>query len=631
LFKNQFKTLLALNANAGSGKTFYLAIRYISLLFLDKNINEIICLTFTNNATIEMKMKIIDIVNNLKEDSIELSEIINQSGLTKKQILDNNNILKIKKLINLDNISKMRIFTIDAFVLKILKHYKDDIGIKKDFIIGNIDPENTIKNFIDNLDIETKEKYKYIQNDLNFTNKEMQDLFHYIYNKGDFEFSYLENIYKEINIDDLIEFKKNFEEKFDNLNYIKNENDYIQYFKIKEYIIIKKIIDIYELFKLSIFQNKKNKNIIDFADISNLTYKYILDKNKDISFLRCNDLLIDEFQDTNILQYKILEPFIDDIIQNNGSFFYVGDIKQSIYRFRGSNSLLFQYLQKDKNIKLEYLKYNYRSNKDIVDYINQKSKIYFKNYKNQISTNEDNSIIKNETFNNINKDLKEKLIKIIKTLKYKDITILCRNNNDIETIVSLLENIENINIDAQISKKLIKFEYVNNILYDYQKDNNIKNNISNYIENNYQNMNSIIKEYIIEIFEIHNNFEDIKYNFENFKININNENDNNNIKILTIHKSKGLEFKNVIIIDYLNEIHNIEDNIFFSYNNELEPSFHINYIGRSQYDNDFKNILINNYKLKLEDELNLFYVAISRPKENLFILKNNNIKSSFIK
>lgn len=55
--------------------------------------------------------------------------------------------------------------------------------------------------------------------------------------------------------------------------------------------------------------------------------------------------LLDEFQDTSTLQWRAVEPFVDEVLQDTGgerSFFYVGDVKQAIYGWRGGNADLFE-------------------------------------------------------------------------------------------------------------------------------------------------------------------------------------------------------------------------------------------------------------------------------------------------
>jgi len=93
--------------------------------------------------------------------------------------------------------------------------------------------------------------------------------------------------------------------------------------------------------------------------------------------------LLDEFQDTSRIQWKVLGSFIDEVIQDNGgerSLFYVGDTKQAIYSWRGGDPKLFFEIFKhynqgseesDKRIFERELKVSYRSAKQIVDFVNK--------------------------------------------------------------------------------------------------------------------------------------------------------------------------------------------------------------------------------------------------------------------
>ena len=89
--------------------------------------------------------------------------------------------------------------------------------------------------------------------------------------------------------------------------------------------------------------------------------------------------LLDEFQDTSRVQWKVLGSFIDEVIQDSGgerSLFYVGDTKQAIYSWRGGDPELFfeifNHYNKgsEKRVFARDLKVSYRSAKEIVDVIN---------------------------------------------------------------------------------------------------------------------------------------------------------------------------------------------------------------------------------------------------------------------
>ena len=86
---------------------------------------------------------------------------------------------------------------------------------------------------------------------------------------------------------------------------------------------------------------------------------------------RFKHYLIDEFQDTSTLQWKNLIPMVEEALSTDGSLFYVGDKKQAIYRFRGGEVSLFDKVKErfgSFNMKYEYLKKNYRSQKKIVEF-----------------------------------------------------------------------------------------------------------------------------------------------------------------------------------------------------------------------------------------------------------------------
>lgn len=90
---------------------------------------------------------------------------------------------------------------------------------------------------------------------------------------------------------------------------------------------------------------------------------------------KLNTLLVDEFQDTNQIQWEVMQPLAKSILENRGHFVAVGDVKQSIYGWRGGDSSLFS--EKIANslapipLQTETLAYNYRSEGLIVNFNNQ--------------------------------------------------------------------------------------------------------------------------------------------------------------------------------------------------------------------------------------------------------------------
>ena len=107
------KKYLALKASAGSGKTFALTVRYITLLLLGAKPNEILTLTFTNKAANEMSERIYKTLLTLGDDEAYLSAIEKQSGLSKQEILGKKGFL-VKSFSS----ATLSIFTIDKFIIK---------------------------------------------------------------------------------------------------------------------------------------------------------------------------------------------------------------------------------------------------------------------------------------------------------------------------------------------------------------------------------------------------------------------------------------------------------------------------------------------------------------------------------
>ena len=84
-------------------------------------------------------------------------------------------------------------------------------------------------------------------------------------------------------------------------------------------------------------------------------------------------ILIDEFQDTSLLQWSNLSPLAEEALAGGGGLFLVGDAKQAIYRFRGGEAGLFTAVPenlKKFGLVTEKLERNFRSGKEIVSFVN---------------------------------------------------------------------------------------------------------------------------------------------------------------------------------------------------------------------------------------------------------------------
>ena len=121
---------------------------------------------------------------------------------------------------------------------------------------------------------------------------------------------------------------------------------------------------------------KQRDRVMDFGDLEDLACRLMGDEARALSLLfRLDDtirhILVDEFQDTNFNQLDILRPFVDEFLATGeGTVFCVGDMKQSIYGFRGAEPSIFagmmaRFAQRD--LPVPTLPTNFRSLAAVVD------------------------------------------------------------------------------------------------------------------------------------------------------------------------------------------------------------------------------------------------------------------------
>lgn len=119
-------------------------------------------------------------------------------------------------------------------------------------------------------------------------------------------------------------------------------------------------------------KRKREENAFEFADISHYTIE-ILENYPQVRREyqeRFHEVMVDEYQDTNHIQERMLE-----LLSNGHNRFMVGDIKQSIYRFRQAdpqifNEKFYSFAQDGKEGQLILLKENFRSSSEVLDATN---------------------------------------------------------------------------------------------------------------------------------------------------------------------------------------------------------------------------------------------------------------------
>ncbi len=121
-------------------------------------------------------------------------------------------------------------------------------------------------------------------------------------------------------------------------------------------------------------------NVITLSDANKLIRSSVQSSDTPLIFEKTGNFyshyLLDEFQDTSSIQWENIRPLISEVLANNKSALIVGDVKQSIYRWRGGNmELLHNGVEKDLSafeelINVQQLSVNYRSTKQIIEFNN---------------------------------------------------------------------------------------------------------------------------------------------------------------------------------------------------------------------------------------------------------------------
>ena len=414
-------TNIIVSAGAGSGKTAVLTERTIRKLINGGNINRLLILTFTNAAAGEMKERIRKAIKKagLKEqldyidsayittfDSFALSIVKKYHtilGLSSNiSIMDNSiEILKTNEIVDkiFDNMYGDENFDklINDFCVKSddnIKEIVKEISKKLDLIS---DKKEYLNNYVDT---HFSDKYidKQIEKYLNIINElkeSMIDPYNELIARVDNKFIESFNLEPLLNSETYNEIKdsikligsprknKNCEDDFkiykDIINeIIKKLKDLTRFESItdiknsllstKPYIIA--ISNIINKFDLEFSKYKNDNDLYTFSDIALMSIK-LLKENSDIRNELKNsfdEIMVDEYQDTSDIQ----EEFINLIANNN--IYMVGDIKQSIYRFRHANPYIFrnkydEYSKNNGGIKIDLLK-NFRSRSEVLDNIN---------------------------------------------------------------------------------------------------------------------------------------------------------------------------------------------------------------------------------------------------------------------
>ncbi|GHP85667.1 DNA helicase [Helicobacter pylori] len=724
---------MALKASAGSGKTFALSVRFLALLFKGANPSEILTLTFTKKATAEMKERILDYLKILQKENLENEKEKEKSQnilkeLEEKYRLDpslvQNSAQKIyQRFLN----AEIRISTIDAFFQSILRKFCWFVGLSANFEVNEdtkAHQQQLNESFLSALNNKQLEELSiFITQCLsydNYTSDSILERLRFLKNKlylfdlnkkepAFDEESFLEKLRSlnkqiqsvetasdkaktAIKCDDFRGFLNSsltWLEKKSEYRYFKKfkdeiptleseceeiENDLKRYYEARESTLFKKFPKFIQLY------DKATSKIqaLDFDAIKDKVHALLNGYEEmpaEFFYFRLDSkiahILIDEFQDTSLNDYKILAPFIDEIKAGIGqakwhrSVFFVGDVKQSIYGFRGSFSSLFESVSKD--FYHDNLEFNHRSSPLIINYVNT---IFKKAYQNsptayleqkypKASSNKHAkdgyvkvSLVADERELLLDQVLQEAKNLLEHHIDPKDITILCATNDDALEIKDYLQkHLSAIRPSTESSAKLSQFvesRIIKNALEyalaeepykPFYKHSVLK--LAGYLHDDAialagfnpkkESMAGFVWK-VMELFELYTECAQIclelavgcedaneflkkleAKEIASFKV--------EGAQIMTIHKSKGMQFPYVIVCERLGKPKSNNSNQFLEeYSGTELTRLYYRMKNREVVDKDYARALDKEEAAKDHEETNVYYVAFTRAELGLVVV-----------
>ncbi|GAA8037126.1 RecB-like helicase [Helicobacter pylori] len=724
---------MALKASAGSGKTFALSVRFLALLFKGANPSEILTLTFTKKATAEMKERILDYLKILQKENLEDEKEKEKSQnilkeLEEKYRLDpsfvQNSAQEIyQRFLN----AEIRISTIDAFFQSILRKFCWFVGLSANFEVNEDTKayqQQLNESFLSALNNKQLEELSvFIAQCLSYdsyTSDSILEWLRFLKNKlylfdpnkkepAFDEEGFLEKLRslnrqiqsvetasneakKAIKCDDFRGFLNSsltWLEKKSEYRYFKKfkdeiptleseceeiENDLRRYYEARESALFKKFPKFIQLY------DKATSKIqaLDFDAIKDKVHALLNGYEEmpaEFFYFRLDSriahILIDEFQDTSLNDYKILAPFIDEIKAGIGqakwhrSVFFVGDVKQSIYGFRGSFSSLFESVSKD--FYHDNLPFNHRSSPLIINYVNT---IFKKAYQNsptayweqkypKASSNKHarDGYVKVSLVADERELLLEQILQEAKNLLEhridpKDITLLCATNDDALEIKNYLQkNLSAIRPSTESSAKLSQFvesKIIKNALEyalaeepykPFYKHSVLK--LAGYLHDNaialagFNPKKESVAGFVwkvMELFELYGECaqiclelavgcEDANEFLEKLEAKEIASFKAEGAQIMTIHKSKGMQFPYVIVCERLGKPKSNNSNQFLEeYSGTELMRLYYRMKNREVVDKDYARVLDKEEAAKNHEETNVYYVAFTRAELGLIVV-----------
>ena len=214
---------------------------------------------------------------------------------------------------------------------------------------------------------------------------------------------------------------------------------------IKSGVLLEKLVEITKEFEVEFANAKASMGVIDFTDVEHMMLKLLQDDNEKQSDLakqlmnKYDEIYVDEYQDCNLVQEKIFSLISRENI-GKPNVFMVGDMKQSIYGFRGSQPDLFKqkadtfppYVEGNQYNKI-VLNMNFRSRKPIIDAVNHVfSQVMSENCGDIAYTEEEFLYYKENSYEDVNSDTDKVEVILIETESDKQYDIIAEDVEDIK-------------------------------------------------------------------------------------------------------------------------------------------------------------------------------------------------------
>ncbi|GAA7629908.1 RecB-like helicase [Helicobacter pylori] len=724
---------MALKASAGSGKTFALSVRFLALLFKGANPSEILTLTFTKKATAEMKERILDYLKILQKENLEDEKEKEKSQNILKELeekyrlnpdLVRNSAPKIyQRFLN----AEIRISTIDAFFQSILRKFCWFVGLSANFEVNEdtkVHQQQLNESFLSALNGgQLEELSVFIAQCLSYDSYTSDSILErlrflknklYLFDSNEKEPAFDEEGFLEklrslnqqiqsvetasdtaktaIKCDDFRGFLnssltwlekkseyRDFKKLKDEIPTLESEceeieNDLKRYYEARESALFKKFPKFIQLY------DKATSKIqaLDFDAIKDKVHALLKGYEEvpaEFFYFRLDSkiahILIDEFQDTSLNDYKILAPFIDEIKAGigqakwNRSVFFVGDVKQSIYAFRGSFSSLFESVSKD--FYHDNLQFNHRSSPLIINYVNT---IFKKAYQNSPTAYLDQkypkasqnkhatdgyvkvSLVANERELLLEQILQEAKNLLEHRIEPKDITILCATNKDALEIKNYLqENLSAIRpstessanlsqfVESKIIKNALKYALAEEPYKPFYKHSVLK--LAGYLHDDaialagFNPKKESVAGFVwkvMELFELYGECaqiclelavgcEDADGFLEKLEAKKIASFNAKGVQIMTIHGSKGMQFPYVIVCERLGKPRSNNSNQFLEeYDGTELLRLYYRMKNREVVDKDYARALDKEKAAKDHEETNVYYVAFTRAELGLIVV-----------